>query len=417
MGRHDMSSEHPESGHSAESGPGSTSDSDGQPNSDGQESMPGSDGQPGQEPESEPAHGPIGGLAAAVSAPGPYGAPGKPLSRSPFLVGFTAGLGLVLAYLAYQTVIYAWSILVLIIVSAFLAIGLNPAVVWLQKRGLPRGLAVTVIALGGLLLSCGGLLAVIPPLVSESLDFIYALPGYLEELRDARWIEDVNERYDVLSSLQNALTATNVTLALGGILSGATLVFGQVFNILTVAILTLYFLAAFDRLKEGAYKFVPASRRERARLLGDAILAKVGGYMVGSLTLAATAGLTSMIFMLITGIPYALALAFVVAISDLIPQIGATIGAIVLTLVGLTVSVPVAIAALVFFILYQQLENWVLYPRVMRRTTQVSDLAAILGVLLGAALLGVVGVLIAIPATAATQLIIREVVLPRQNTH
>ncbi|MGH2602864.1 MAG: AI-2E family transporter, partial [Dehalococcoidia bacterium] len=147
------------------------------------------------------------------------------------------------------------------------------------------------------------------------------------------------------------------------------------------------------------------------------ILAKVGGYMVGSLALAALAGATSLVFLLITGIPYALALAFVVAIFDLIPQVGATLGAIVLTLVGLTVSVPVAIAALIFFILYQQLENWVIYPRVMRRTTAVSDLAAILGVLLGATLLGVVGVLIAIPATAAIQLIVREVVFPRQNTH
>ncbi|MGH3648181.1 MAG: AI-2E family transporter, partial [Micromonosporaceae bacterium] len=347
----------------------------------------------------------------------PYGEPGKPLSQSPFLVGLTAGLGLMIAYVAYLGLRDIWSILVLVVVSAFLAIGLNPAVVRLQKLGLTRGLAVTVVALVGLLVSCGGLLAVIPPLIAESVEFLNAVPGYLEDLRKAEWIEQLNERYDVLGSLEEAFTATNVTVALGGVLSGATIVFGQVFNVVTVGILTLYFLAAFDRLKEGAYQFIPGSRRPRARLLGDAILAKVGGYMVGSLLIAGLAGLTSLVFMVITGIPYPLALAVVVAICDLIPQVGATLGAIVLTLVGLTVSIPVAIAAVIFFLLYQQLENWVIYPRVMRRTTQISDLAAILGVLIGAALLGVVGVLIAIPATAAIQLIAREVVFPRQSAH
>lgn len=347
----------------------------------------------------------------------PYGEPGEPLRQSPFLVGLTAGLGLVTAYLVYLGVSSLWSILVLVIVAGFLAVGLHPAVVRLRKLGLSRGLAVTVVALAGLLFGCGGLFAMIPPLINEGIELYNALPGYLQQLRESGWIEQLNERYDVIDSLQNALTADNVTNAVSRLFDVATIVFGQLFNLVTVGILTLYFLAAFDRLKEGTYQLVPASRRPRARLLGDAILAKVGGYMVGSLLIAGLAGATSLVFMVITGIPYPLALAVVVAICDLIPQVGATLGAIVLTLVGLTVSIPVGIAAIVFFLLYQQLENWVIYPRVMRRTTQVSDLAAILGVLLGAALLGVVGVLIAIPATAALQLIVREVVFPRQDAH
>ncbi|MGH3712987.1 MAG: AI-2E family transporter [Micromonosporaceae bacterium] len=367
--------------------------------------LPDEDSEPLREAEAEAAQGL------------PYGEPGKPLSRSPFLIALTAGLGLAVAYVGYEAVRSIWSILVLIVVAGFLAIGLHPAVAWLQKYGLSRGLAVAVVALVGLLVSCGGLLAVIPPLVRESAAFIAAAPGYLDDLRRADWIEQLNERYDVLDKVQDALTPDNVTTALGGVMSGAGLVFGSLFNIVTIGILTLYFLAAFDRLKEGAYQLVPASRRPRARLLGDAILAKVGGYMVGSLLIAALAGLSSLVFMLITGIPYPLALALVVAICDLIPQVGATLGALVLTLVGLTVSVPVAIAALVFFLLYQQLENWVIYPKVMRRTTQVSDLAAILGMLVGGAMLGLVGVLIAIPATAAIQLIAREVVIPRQNAN
>jgi predicted PurR-regulated permease PerM len=331
------------------------------------------------------------------------------------MLGITAGFGLLVAYLTYQAVRSIWSILVLVIVAGFLAVGLNPAVTRLQRFGMRRGPAVAVVALAGLLFACGGLFAVVPPVVNEGMQFVEAMPGYIEHLGETRWFSDISRQYDVAGRLQEALTPDNLTTALGGVLSGATIIFGQLFNVLTIAILTLYFLAAFDRLKEGAYRLVPASRRQRARLLGDEILTKVGGYMVGSLLIATLAGATSLAFMIITGIPYPLALALVVAICDLIPQVGAYLGALVLTLVGLTVSIPVAIAALVFFTLYQQLENWLIYPRIMSRTTQVSDLAAIVGVLIGAGLLGVVGVLIAIPATAAAQLIVREVVLPRQN--
>lgn len=371
----------------------------------------GSSESPGAEPESA-----TDSAGRGRDTEHPYGRPGAPLAHSPFMVGMTAGFGLLVAYLSYQAVRSVWSILVLVIVSGFLAVGLNPAVVRLQRIGLRRGLAVTVVALTGLLFACGGLFAVIPPVVNEGIQFAEAMPGYIEDLGRTRWVEEINSQYNVVGRIQEAFTPDNLTTAVGGVLSGATIVFGQIFNVLTIAILTLYFLAAFDRLKEGAYRLVPASRRERARLLGDEILAKVGGYMVGSLLIATLAGLTSLTFMLITGIPYPLALALVVAICDLIPQVGAYLGALLLTLVGFTVSIPVAIAALVFFTVYQQLENWLIYPRIMSRTTQVSDLAAIVAVLVGAALLGVVGVLIAIPATAAIQLIVREVILPRQNS-
>lgn len=366
---------------------------------------------PGTSPDTAPAAVPQG----TSDDDHPYGKPGAPLARSPFMLGLTAGFGLLAAYLTYLAIRSIWSILVLVIVAGFLAVGLNPAVTRLQRLGLRRGLAVAVVALIGMLFACGGLFAVVPPVVNEGMQFVEAMPGYIEQLGETRWFRDINRRYDMATRLQEALTPDNLTTALGGVLSGATIIFGQLFNVLTIAILTLYFLAAFDRLKEGAYRLVPASRRQRARLLGDEILTKVGGYMVGSLLIATLAGLTSLTFMIITGMPYPLALALVVAICDLIPQVGAYLGALVLTLVGLTVSIPVAIAALVFFTLYQQLENWLIYPRIMSRTTQVSDLAAIVGVLIGAGLLGVVGVLIAIPATAAVQLIVREVVLPRQN--
>jgi predicted PurR-regulated permease PerM len=344
-----------------------------------------------------------------------FGQPGPPLSRSPFLIGLTGGLGLLLAYSAFLLVRDALSILILIFIAMFLAIGLNPAVVRLQRWGLPRWVAVAAVGFAVVLLLCGGLLALVPPLVNQTSLLAENLPEYLEELQRNATIRELNERYDVLDQLQSVATSQNLARLAGGVLGGLQIVFSAIFNVLTVAVLTIYFMAAFERLREGAYKLVPASRRDRVRLIGDEILAKVGAYMAGAIAIALIAGASTWLFLLVTGVVYPFALAVVVAICDLIPQIGATIGAVVVTVIAFaSASIPVGIACAVFFLLYQQLENYFIYPKVMHRAVKVSDLAGIIAVLLGATLLGIIGALIAIPAVAAVQLIFREVVLPRQ---
>jgi predicted PurR-regulated permease PerM len=346
---------------------------------------------------------------------GRFGQRGRPLGRSPFVVGFTGGLGLVLAYSAFLAVRDALSILVLIFIALFLAMGLNPAVDRLQSLGLPRGGAVAAVGLGTVLLFCGGLFALVPPLISQGNELINNLPGSIEALKRNQTLRDLNNQYNLIDRLRSAATASNLTTAVGGILGGAQFVFGAVFNVLTTFVLTIYFMSAFNRLKDGAYKLVPASRRERVRLIGDEILAKVGAYMVGALAIAIVAGTSTFIFLFIAGVAYPFALAVVVAVCDLIPQIGATLGAVVVSIVGFATSVPIGVACVIFFVIYQQIENFLIYPKVMRRSVKVSDLAAILAALLGVSLLGVVGALIAIPAVAAIQLVVREVVIPRQQ--
>lgn len=346
-----------------------------------------------------------------------FGPVGRPFRRGPFYVGLVGGFGALTAYYGVQALVGALNILVLIFIAIFLAIGLNPAVSRLHRFGMPRGLAVAVVAVGGLLLFCGGLFALVPPLVRQIGEFVEQLPTYLDELNRNPLIRDLTQRYDIIERAKSVITPANLTGALGGVLGGVGLVFGTIFNFLTALLLMIYFLAAFDRLKEGAYRIVPASRRDRVRALGDEILRKVGAYIAGALVIAVTAGVASFAFMAVAGIAYPAALAVVVAVCDLIPQIGATLGAVVVIIVGFVTSVPIGIAAVIFFVLYQQLENWLIYPRVMARAVRVTDLAAIISALLGAALLGVVGALIAIPACAAVQLIVREVLLPRQESH
>jgi predicted PurR-regulated permease PerM len=250
--------------------------------------------------------------------------------------------------------------------------------------------------------------------VQQIQEFGEDLPATIERLRDHKLVGGFVEKYELQDKIADIDGATALSAA-GQVFGGITVLLSSIANVLVTIILTLYFLAAFERLKEGAYRLFPASRRERARLLGDEILARIGRYVSGALVIAGIAGACSFAFMEIAGVPYPFALALVVAFTDLIPQIGATLGAVVVCIVAFTVSVPVGIAAVIFFIAYQQLENWLIYPRVMKKAVNVSDLAAIVSTLIGAALLGVVGVLIAVPACAAIQLIVREIVVPRQD--
>jgi predicted PurR-regulated permease PerM len=342
-----------------------------------------------------------------------FGPAGPPLDRrNPFLIGFLGGVGVLVAYAVFLTLRNAASILVLIFVAMFLAIGLNPAVTRLARWGLPRAGAVAVVALLGLAVLAGAVYALVPPLVTQTAELIDNIPGYLRGLQRNRTINDLVEQYDLVDKVQNAINASTVGNTLGGVLGAAGLIFGTIFNVLTVLVLTIYFMAAFERIKRGAYRLVPETRRERVSLLTDEILTKVGAYMVGALAIAILAGVSTWVLVLILGLAYPFALAVVVAVLDLIPQIGATLGAVVVSLVGLASSLTAGIVCAVFFLIYQQVENYLIYPRVMRRSVKVSDVAAVVAALLGAALFGVIGALAAIPMVAAIQLIGREVVLP-----
>ena len=160
---------------------------------------------------------------------------------------------------------------------------------------------------------------------------------------------------------------------------------------------------------------MPRSRRARVGLLTDEILARVGGYVAGAVSIATLNGALTYVLLTFLGIDYAVALAMLVFLTGLIPLIGATIGAVVLFAVALFSSVQAGIVVAVWFLVYQQLENYLLYPRIMQRSVDVSPAATVVAVLVGGALLGVLGALLAIPIAAALQLVLAEVVAPRQD--
>lgn len=327
------------------------------------------------------------------------------------IVLVVAGLALLL-YAAYLV----RSILVLVLVAAFLAIGLDPAVRRLEGMGLSRGFAVTGIFLGAILFLVGFLFAVVPPLVEQVAEFATKLPSYVTDLanRNPRIQEWVLEN-DIPTKLQDA--TKNVPSIIGGSLGGVLGIAGSVvsalFSMLTVLVLTIYFLLSLSRIRHGSFKLVPKSRRARAKELADPILEKIGGYIAGQLTVALIAGVLALIFMWIVGMPYPVALALWVSIAALIPLVGATVGAIPATIVAFFTSLPLGLGTLLYFLIYQQIENYVIAPRIMTKAVDISPAAVLLAALVGGTLLGFVGALMAIPAAASIKLIAQEVFLPK----
>jgi predicted PurR-regulated permease PerM len=198
-----------------------------------------------------------------------------------------------------------------------------------------------------------------------------------------------------------------------GLLGAGQVVFGALASGLILLVLTVYFVVDLPRIRATLYRLVPHSRRPRAILLGDEIFAKVGGYVLGNLLISLVAGILTFIFLTIFGVPYALLLSIFVAILDLLPVIGSTIAGVGVCLVALSVSLPVCLATAGFFVVYRLVEDYLLVPRIIGRAVKVPALVTVVAVLLGGALLGIVGALVAIPVAAALLLLGLEILFPR----
>ncbi|MEV4552665.1 AI-2E family transporter [Nonomuraea wenchangensis] len=344
----------------------------------------------------------------------PYGLPGKPLARGPFLFGLVGGLGVLTAIAIAQMVVNSLSTIILVVVAMFLAVGLNPAVEALQRRGLARRAAISIVFIGVIVAFVLFGLAIVPPVGRELADFVAAVPGYVNELSNHPTLRQLDADYQIIPQVAQFVTTVLGPSLATGIMGASLVVLDGVFTTVTLLVLMLYFLGSLHTIKAYMLKLVPASRRERTSAISEEILTGIGGYVAGNVLISVIAGVVTWIFLSIVDVRYALALALIVALTDLIPLVGATIGAVVVSAVALLQSVPAGIACAIFFIIYQQIENYLIYPRVMKRSVDVTPAVTVIAALFGGALLGIVGALLAIPVAAAIALIIREVVIPRQ---
>jgi len=371
---------------------------------------PGGDRRPGDDQMQQA----VDTAAAIAEETGSLGRLGRPMNRrSPFFVGMMAAAGVAVTYGLVELLIRARSVLVLIGLALFIAAGLDPAVSWLTRRRLPRWSAVIVILLIAAGVAAGFMAAAIPPLTAQVTALIHELPHYLTTLRDHNSeLGRLNTRFHVQERLSQLLS-TRGTALVGGVLGAGELVLSAASSVLVVIVLVVYFLAAMPRIKLFLYRLAPQSRRARVILIGDEIFDKVGGYMLGNFLTSLIAGIGTWAWLEIFGVPYSLLLGLLVALLDLIPVIGSTIGGAVVSLVALTVSLPVAIATLVFYIAYRLAEDYLIVPRVMGRAVQVPAVVTVLAVLVGGALMGLIGALVAIPAAAALSLLLHEVTFRR----
>lgn len=311
------------------------------------------------------------------------------------------------------------SILVLVLVALFLAIGLDPAVRFIQRGREGRGLAVVVVFLGALLVIGGFLAAVIPPLVRQTIRLAQQVPDFAERLSDrSTWFGDLNQRFDIADRVRDAVNDVPSLVAgsAGRALGFARSVGSTIFSFVTVMVLTIYFLLDLPKLVDGAARLVAKSRRQRIQEHSQVVFRSISNYILGNIATSVIAGVISFIGFTLLGVPYALPLAMWVAIADLIPLVGATIGAVPAVVVAYFDSLGTGIGTTIFCLLYQQFENYVVQPRVMREAVNISAAAVMLAALAGATLLGFVGALIAIPVAASIKVIAQQVWLPRQES-
>jgi predicted PurR-regulated permease PerM len=344
---------------------------------------------------------------------GGLGIPGRPINkRSPFMIGMTAAFGVAVACGVVELFIRARSVLIIIGLAAFIAAGLDPVVGWLVRHRIPRWAAVVVVgcAFG---VVAAFLTAAIPPLASEATSLAHQIPHYMHSLQDRNsQLGGLNVKYHIQQRLSKLVTGGGSSL-IGGVLGAGELVLGTASFIVVVLVLSIHFLAGLPRIKVFAYQLVPHSRRPRVILIGDEILAKVGGYVLENFITSVIAGLGTYFWLLAFGVPYPVLLAMFVALLDLVPVIGSTIGGAVVTLVALTVSLPVALATLGFYIGYRLAEDYLIVPRIMGRTVQLPAIVSLVAVLIGGVLLGIVGALVAIPVAAAVRLLLHEIAIRR----
>lgn len=309
-------------------------------------------------------------------------------------------------------------ILVLVVVALFLAVGLDPVVRALGRLRLKRPQAVLVVFLLGFLFIGGFLASLTPPLVRQTQRLAREVPRFAEQLSDRSGrFRDLDERYDISKRLRSAIDnlPSIVAGSAGRALGVAASIGRTIFSIVTVLILTAYFLVDLPKLIDGAAKLLPKGRRTVMRQRAEIVFDRISGYLIGNLVVSVVAGVTSFIVLSILGVPYALPLALWVAFADLIPMVGATLGAIPAVIVAFFDSMFVGLGTVAYFAIYQQIENYVVAPRVMRRAVDISAAAVILAALIGGTLMGFIGTLLAIPIAASIKVLVQEIWISRQE--
>lgn len=343
------------------------------------------------------------------------------LSAGPFRFGFVATLGVLLALLLGAAVASLSTALTLIFVAFFICLGLYPTVRRLETWKLSRAGAVLVVIAAFSVVVALLLFLVVPIVVEQSAQLLRYLPQAFDDLEGQAWFIDLNSTFGgiltpavawIIDTVENPTTWVAVG---GGALRFGAGVLNGLFGAMFVIALTIYFVAGLEPMKASLYSLVPASRRVRVMELGETIMDSVGKYLGGMVTLAAMNSIFTLILLTVAGVPFAPVLAALAFPITLIPLVGSVINLIVVTFVSLFAGPQTALFVGLVMLVYVQLEAYILTPRIVGKAISIPGSLVLIGAMVGGTLLGLLGALIACPTTASILLIIKKVVVPRQN--
>lgn len=349
--------------------------------------------------------------------------------QNPFRVAFVATLGVGLGLLFIGSIQTLSTILLYVGTALFLSLGLDPIVAFLERRGMKRWLAVLITILGVLAVFAGIILIVLPVIIGQISELVTQITT---TVREGKWDDVVagaqewlHQRFPALDVdaawgyVQDWFGSLDVGSIGGGLIAAGASVIAGLTGAFIVLILTIYFTASTPNLKRAVYQLVPASKRERFIDLGEQITDSVGYYVMGQVSLGVINGVLSAIFLSIIGAPFPAVLAVIAFFFSLIPLVGTLTGSAIIVLLcfipGIGGSPTIGIIAAIYYLVYMQIEAYVLSPRIMNRAVSVPGAVVVIAALAGGSLLGLLGALIAIPVAASILIIYRQVVIPRQN--
>lgn len=303
------------------------------------------------------------------------------------------------------------NILILVLIALVLAVGLDPAVRRLVSAGMRRGVAVALIFLAFVVFVFLFGLLVVPPLVHQVTGLADDVPRYARELstRDD-WIGSYFREHDVTITVQNFISTLpeRISSSFGTILGVAGRVGSALFNVVTVAILMVYFMLSLPSMRRTTTLAMSVARREHGARVIDQSIEKIGGYVYGNVVTSMICGVLALIALLVLGVPFAVPLAMWAGLADLIPAVGSYLGAVPAIVVAFFVSPSRGVLTLAYFVAYQQFENYVLVPKVMQNAVNLSPAAVIVSTLIGGSLFGFAGALLALPVAATVKVVIVE---------
>lgn len=345
--------------------------------------------------------------------------------RSPFQLGFVLTLGALVAILVGQMFGALSTVVMYVVGGLFVALGLDPVVRWLERRGVKRPLGIGIV-FGGFIVVVGGILAIVVPMLSNQVaQLVRSAPEYFSTIQDQDWFSQVRERFGQFVDFDGLLKMgqdfvgrpENWAQVAGGVWQAGIGIANGLTATLIVLILSLYFLASLQATKRGFYSLVPRTRRAKVMDITEQVTKSVGGYVSGMVVLAIVNSVLGFIMMTIVGVPFAGLVAVGVFLLALIPLVGSLMATVLVAGVALFNSPTAALIAGVYYIVYMQIEAYLLTPKVMNRVVSVPGSLVVIGALAGGTLLGLLGALISIPVTAMVLMIIKQVWVPRQELH